>query len=1318
MKKLFLAFAAMVMAFSVSAAELNIYASGLKAGTLADGKLPIEYVLNATATSLDFQVLNADGVAVKTIALEGDLLAKGAHSTTIDLSEVGAGTYTWALKASAEARTAMSADLITPCPPELAFYQPRDLAADMNPESPYFGNLYLANARQGTPTGVANASNTVSGVHVIDPLLTRKGSYDGGVEWAGKTANENKNGYGAYRIQVDEAGFVYVSEGKSGSSAVYVMDPANPSANFTPVLALDKRGTTFTTIRGFDVIGSGEDRKLVTLDGIGYSGGCVGNVYSYAIGNTINYTEAPTTIVAASAINLGNGLNSIESDGRGGWWISQNRSNDGGLSCLFHVNATTLKKDFASNTASLGLSNNVYALVSANKDNSLIAVGNNANNFIVYDVAWDENGTPTLTKKCEVALGRAASAVAFDYANNLYVGSHSSERLYAYALPSSNVQTTPAQAKYGFTIEAKAGDVLATGIVINEGSAKTVEKGESFTLTATATPDNHTSPIAWSTSDDKVATVENGLVKAVGPGEATITASCDAQVATFTVTVKKPVVTIAGAAEITLAKGETLQLSATLAPADDAATILWSSSDASNVSVSAEGLLTAVSAGSATITAKTADSEEATIFVTVPAVPLAAGTYKVGGEGADYASLYDACYDLNENGVLGDVTLAICADLIETKNSGIINTSEHTISIRPDGETLRTITFQYSVTYKVTGSIIIGAQDPVNTATTVATKNVIIDGCAEGSDVPALAIVHDNLGGSLRIAAGSSNNAIKNLHISYGEHSSGNRYPIWSQGGDITIAGNTIIGNGASRVIQLETNGNTLIEGNTLEFAGLAAASPAYGLHGGSAVNGNVIVRNNKFTKVTTNLAADQGIAAVSCQGGTWLIENNYFAGMDFLNTTEGTKARMDYIRIAVINTVTIRHNTFYIPSFTNKPANADNKVNAIESNVNGVVVSNNIFVSAEETAQHTFFYGNALTLANNVFQTVAENAKAYISGTQTLAAYLEANATAKTATVKFVDAAAGDLALAEGGDDLLVPAIADVATDINGTARGAETTYAGAFEYVAPAPADKYIVAGVEALCGSTWSADDENNLMTEGEGGIYTKVYTNVPAGKGYLLKVVKNGSNWYGDATGNNVTFEVVQVCDVTVTFDPATSTVTVTGEHVSFVTRLEIEAIYAVGNGGDYWLNGATWNPGAEANKMQEVSPYVYQITYAGVPAGSYEVKFVANGTWVDTWGGGDYTITESVKDKDIYHNGNNIVVSHSFENADITLELNLVDFDYPTKAGAKFSVTIADKSDATALENAAAEQEVRKVIENGQLIIIKDGVRYNVQGVRL
>lgn len=116
--------------------------------------------------------------------------------------------------------------------------------------------------------------------------------------------------------------------------------------------------------------------------------------------------------------------------------------------------------------------------------------------------------------------------------------------------------------------------------------------------------------VTWAASVATVATVSrDGLVTAVAPGTVTITASCEGRSGTATVTVAlAPVATV----EVvpgsgTLDIGQTLQLTAI--PRDSAGgaaagwPVTWTSSDSATARVSAAGLVTAVAAGTASISA-------------------------------------------------------------------------------------------------------------------------------------------------------------------------------------------------------------------------------------------------------------------------------------------------------------------------------------------------------------------------------------------------------------------------------------------------------------------------------------------------------------------------------------------------------------------------------------------------------------------------------------------------------------------------------------------------------------------------------------------
>ena len=245
------------------------------------------------------------------------------------------------------------------------------------------------------------------------------------------------------------------------------------------------------------------------------------------------------------------------------------------------------------------------------------------------------------------------------------------------------------------------------------------------------------------------------------------------------------------------------------------------------------------------------------------------------------------------------------------------------------------------------------------------------------------------------------------------------------------------------------------------------------------------------------------------------------------------------------------------------------------------------------------------------------------------------------------------------------------------------------------------YVVAGAEELCGVLWKGSPEEapaNVMTDNGDGTYTKVFTNVQPASGLTLKVVENGAdgsqNWIGDATGNNITFNVTAASDVTVKFDSSTKEITVTGDGVQFVTNLDIDSINAVGNGDsddEAWLNGAAWDP--TANPMTEVSNKVYEITFKNVTKfDNYQVKFAANGKWTDSWGAAVENFTpESGVEFDAAYNGENLTVNVPYEFADVTLKLDLTNFDYATKLGAKATVTVTDTS--TQVETTEADTTV-------------------------
>jgi len=219
----------------------------------------------------------------------------------------------------------------------------------------------------------------------------------------------------------------------------------------------------------------------------------------------------------------------------------------------------------------------------------------------------------------------------------------------------------------------------------------------------------------------------------------------------------------------------------------------------------------------------------------------------------------------------------------------------------------------------------------------------------------------------------------------------------------------------------------------------------------------------------------------------------------------------------------------------------------------------------------------------------------------------------------------------------------------------------------------DTYIVAGNNtAIFGGDyeWAILDAN-LMTLGNDGKYQKAYTVSQAYNDVQLKVV-NGDVWIGDANDNNVEFNLTDAGTFTVVFDPETNGVSVTGEIVEEITGFGNYTVYAVGNGEGNWLNGVYWDPADAANEMTEVEDNVWQITYENVPYNyGRQVKFTINGTWAHNFGG---TFGDIGDWSDAVYNGDNI----TFDTDDIctvTLTLDLSNFDFDTKTGARFKIDI-------------------------------------------
>ena len=180
------------------------------------------------------------------------------------------------------------------------------------------------------------------------------------------------------------------------------------------------------------------------------------------------------------------------------------------------------------------------------------------------------------------------------------------------------------------TITATAGAESATAVVIIRVPVEKVELssdflamnvGSSETLIATVYPLNATdAEITWESSNESVATVDNGIITGVGYGKATITATAGAKSATVIVVIRVPVEKIELSSDfLAMNVGSSETLIATVYPLNATdAEIIWESSNESVATVD-NGTITALSGGTTTITATCGDfSNSCLITVYVP----------------------------------------------------------------------------------------------------------------------------------------------------------------------------------------------------------------------------------------------------------------------------------------------------------------------------------------------------------------------------------------------------------------------------------------------------------------------------------------------------------------------------------------------------------------------------------------------------------------------------------------------------------------------------------------------------------------------------
>ena len=237
-------------------------------------------------------------------------------------------------------------------------------------------------------------------------------------------------------------------------------------------------------------------------------------------------------------------------------------------------------------------------------------------------------------------------------------------------------------------------------------------------------------------------------------------------------------------------------------------------------------------------------------------------------------------------------------------------------------------------------------------------------------------------------------------------------------------------------------------------------------------------------------------------------------------------------------------------------------------------------------------------------------------------------------------------------------------------------------------------VVAEAGAVNGAAWQNDNADNLMISTDGGLtyHLSIANLTLTAKTYEFKIVEQGSwtAYYDNGAGGNATFTISETAIYTLeyVFTVASSTCVVTATKTGEAGAIEVK----------YYLVGSAkgWDA-AEANVFSENPGNAGEFQISTTLAVGEGIK-VLKVEGVSKTYFPEGTDNEYVVDAD--HAGAKTIYFNPDKGTGWTLLEGYI---------------WIDANEPTAISNTAVEGKAQKSIENGMLIIRRDGKSYNVLG---
>ena len=586
----------------------NAYAYDIKVEQ-QEGNYVVSYRLNAPASQVKVQ-LWADGEVAKeydgtTIAQytdENKTAVNNLNTVTVPAADIPQDT-------KVSFRVAVTSDVVdtpTALSKEYSFWSPYGIAVNNNTDSESFGRIIVTESQTSLPASGYHASAANGGIGIglyafdqmMNPIKNSQGTYGftAGMTMATGNYPAESGGsdaiYDLKRLQFSDDGRLFVSRVNTGTSSLWELDPDNLENPATEIFkgTLGENGYMTTADGAFmagpatamAVTGSGNDLKVAI---VACEGGYVlspgaHRVDVYNLGTAKEWTGAPsqelTDISGKYWINSSIVTALFDADDKG-LMVGQYRATPTEKEPAYvHVNLATGEEDYKDITTVAG-----GAGMAWNADKSLFAMATGKGIVGVFTVEKNDEGVPTFTKLYEfnTGCGTNTNAIAFDYANNIYVASNSNELFKSFALPrESGEVVVAAPSKYDVSIssdEYPAELFIIGGVTDPVWSPETgikMKKGEEGVYTAQITTNAVTDNIGivsvldaewetvnanrWGFAEDN-ATVALGTAMPIVKGTGAI---CIGAVGTFDVTVDLKNMTILVEGEPVVEYPETLYI--------------------------------------------------------------------------------------------------------------------------------------------------------------------------------------------------------------------------------------------------------------------------------------------------------------------------------------------------------------------------------------------------------------------------------------------------------------------------------------------------------------------------------------------------------------------------------------------------------------------------------------------------------------------------------------------------------------------------------------------------------------------------------------